>query len=197
MTKERAIEIIKTEWKCIDRNDGIHCDRKCENCDLVLDVGEIREAYNMAIKALSEESVSKAVVEQIQWERDIAIEQLKDLGYELGEKPREGDLISRTDLLNKIFQHAEGRDYDGVNLLNIPHIDIIENMQSAEKTAEWIPVSERLPEESLNSVIAWDAYRERCVFVQFIDGHFQITGKNESFDIQAWMPLPEPYKEEE
>lgn len=60
---------------------------------------------------------------------------------------------------------------------------------------EWIPVSERLPKESLNSVIGWDAYRERCVFVQYIDGHFQITGSNESFNIVAWQPLPEPYKE--
>lgn len=48
-----------------------------------------------------------------------------------------GDLISRTDLLNKIWQKEYGKDYDGVNLLNIPHIDIIENLPSAEKTAEW------------------------------------------------------------
>ena len=32
----------------------------------------------------------------------------------------------------------------------------------------WIHCSERLPEESLNSVIGWDAYRDRCVFVQYI-----------------------------
>lgn len=61
---------------------------------------------------------------------------------------------------------------------------------------EWIPVSERLPEESLNSVIGWDAYRERCVFVQYIDGHFQITGSDESFNIVAWQPLPKPYESE-
>lgn len=30
---------------------------------------------------------------------------------------------------------------------------------------KWIPVEERLPEESLNSVIGWDEYRERCCFV--------------------------------
>ena len=52
MSIEEAIKIIETEWKCIDRNDGIHCDRKCENCDLVMEVNDIREAYNMAINAL-------------------------------------------------------------------------------------------------------------------------------------------------
>jgi len=65
-----------------------------------------------------------------------------------------------------------------------------------DRPTGWIPVSERLPEESLNSVIGWDTYRERCVFVQYIDGHFQITGSNESFNIVAWMPLPLPYEAE-
>ena len=60
-------------------------------------------------------------------------------------------------------------------------------------TGKWISVSERLPEESYNSVLGWDAYRERCVLVQYLDGRFQIAGKTESFDIKAWMPLPEPY----
>ena len=63
-----------------------------------------------------------------------------------------------------------------------------------QEPKRWIPVSERLPEESLNSVIGWDAYRERCVFVQYIGGYFQITGSDESFDIVAWMPVPEPYE---
>lgn len=52
MTDREAIDVLFNEWKCIDRNDGIHCDRKCEFCDLVMDVETIREAYNMAISAL-------------------------------------------------------------------------------------------------------------------------------------------------
>ena len=67
-------------------------------------------------------------------------------------------------------------------------------IKALEQEPKWIPVSERLPEESLNSVIGWDTYRERCVFVQYIDGYFQITGSAESFDIVAWMPLPKPYE---
>ena len=70
-------------------------------------------------------------------------------------------------------------------------------IKALENQPRWIPVTERLPEESLNSVIGWDKYREKCVFVQYIDGHFQISGKQESFDIVAWMPLPEPYEQEE
>ena len=52
MTDREAIDVLFNEWKCIDRNDGIHCDRKCESCDLVMDVGIIREAFNKAISAL-------------------------------------------------------------------------------------------------------------------------------------------------
>lgn len=102
-----------------------------------------------------------------------------------------GDCVSRQAVLD--LAKFDGRE----NLGSIIHAFDVEQLPPvtpAEKVGKWIPVSERLPEESLNSVIGWDAYRERCIFVQFIDGHFQITGKNETFDIQAWMPLPEPYK---
>jgi len=62
----------------------------------------------------------------------------------------------------------------------------------ALEDSRWIPVTERLPEESYDSVIGWDAYRERCVFVQFYNGHFQISGSNETFDIKYWMPMITP-----
>lgn len=62
---------------------------------------------------------------------------------------------------------------------------------------KWIPVSERLPEESLNSVIGWDTYRNRCCFVQYLGGRFVLGDDIDSVNITAWMPLPEPYKPEE
>lgn len=40
--------------------------------------------------------------EQIKWERDMAIEQLKELGYGLGEKPRTGHWI-------EIAQYSDGK----------------------------------------------------------------------------------------
>jgi hypothetical protein len=58
----------------------------------------------------------------------------------------------------------------------------------------WIPVSERLPEESLNSVIGWDTYRNRCCFVQYLGGRFVLGDDNDSVNVTAWMPLPEPYQ---
>jgi hypothetical protein len=54
---------------------------------------EYAQALDMAIKALKTEPtdkdlISKSVFDQIKWERDVAISQLHDLGYELGEKPK-------------------------------------------------------------------------------------------------------------
>lgn len=61
----------------------------------------------------------------------------------------------------------------------------------------WIPVSERLPEESLNSVIGWDTYRNRCCFVQYLGGRFVLGDDIDSVNVTAWMPLPESYRESE
>lgn len=45
-------------------------------------------------------------VEQIKWERDVAIEQLKELGYGLGEKIRTSeDCISRKSVIDVLTKH--------------------------------------------------------------------------------------------
>ena len=70
------------------------------------------EALDMAISALQaqEETVSRKVYEQISWERDIAVMQLKDLGYGLGEKIRtDGDTISRRGAIKAVSNWL----YDG------------------------------------------------------------------------------------
>lgn len=61
----------------------------------------------------------------------------------------------------------------------------------------WIPCSERLPEESLNSVLGWDEYRNRCCFIQYIGGRWVLGNDIDSVKIIAWQPLPAPYQPEE
>lgn len=90
----------------------------------------------------------------------------------------------------KLISHIEkqyrlwGEKYDAMQILG--------DIEYFPKVDGWIPVEERLPEPSLNSVIGWDAYRERCVFVQYYMNDW-ILGNHESVKIIAWMPLPEPY----
>lgn len=69
---------------------------------------------------------------------------------------------------------------------------MLKELNEEQRKHRWIPVEERLPEESLNSVIGWDEYRERCCFVQYYAGSWHLG--DESVRIIAWMPLPEPYQ---
>jgi hypothetical protein len=77
-----------------------------------------------------------------------------------------------------------------------------EFLEDCKRTAEkykknndgWTAIEDGLPEESLNSVIGWDAYRDRCCFVQYYNGRWILGNDTESVKIIAWRPLPEPYK---
>ena len=70
--------------------------------------------------------------EQIKWERDTAIQQLADLGYGLGEKPRRDDCISRKAAVDAL--HTRFRDgFDGDKWWNSTHVlAAIEGLPSAE-----------------------------------------------------------------
>ena len=71
-----------------------------------------------------------------------------------------------------------------------------EEIMDGKMLTGWIPVEDRLPEESLNSVIGWDEYRKRCCFVQYYCGRWILGNDVGSVKITAWMPLPEPYTEQ-
>ncbi len=69
---------------------------------------------------------------------------------------------------------------------------------------EWIPVSERLPESAFGCFVTVeedDRYGEpqRVLYPEFVgyDGETwnNAEGKAIPFDVIAWMPLPESYKE--
>lgn len=86
---------------------------------------------------------------------------------------------------------------------------------------EWIPVSEKLPEEhdsifaklygtdkwdsnlwrtTSNIVIATIKYNDGTVIVKEAfthDGEWTVEKRNTNCKVIAWMPLPEPYKEKE
>lgn len=86
--------------------------------------------------------------------------------------------------------YSQGYEDGTDNFYNAAADIIRENMNDG-----WIPVEERLPEESLNSVIGWDELRERCCFVQYYGGKW-ILGNREPVNIIAWRPLPESYRPE-
>lgn len=61
----------------------------------------------------------------------------------------------------------------------------------------WIPVSERLPEES-GSYLTWVRYdNEEFMSIEDIDCEGIFKEWNFTGKVLYWMPLPEPYRESE
>lgn len=73
-------------------------------------------------------------------------------------------------------------------------MDCIATMDGHDTNVGWIPVSERLPENGQDVLIylAWC----RCEIGWLEDGEWCTNEYNVDSDlVDAWMPLPEPYKE--
>lgn len=85
-------------------------------------------------------------------------------------------------------------------------ISVIEQLPSAQPEPQWIPCSERLPEETLKSYwICTDAgYQCECRWTNinhlFTDltmkWHWHIMDVPQYDSVVAWMPLPEPWRGE-
>lgn len=68
-----------------------------------------------------------------------------------------------------------------------------------QEQRRWIPVKERLPEESgMYIVTANDGYAQRVSFVlwQKRNRMWNLTGQRSYWRVTHWMPLPEPPKGE-
>lgn len=65
------------------------------------------------------------------------------------------------------------------------------------KMSEWIPVSERLPEDDETMLVTCRAKNGNLSVNRafFIDGCW--IGSGPIAGVTAWMPLPEPYREED
>lgn len=100
-------------------------------------------------------------------------------------------------ILEEIENHAIEFEFFGVcdDYVSVGWIKeiIISHMDEVENDG-WILVEEGLPEESLNSVIGWDEYRERCCFVQYYGGRWILGNDTEPVKITYWCNIPErPY----
>ena len=130
----------------------------------------------------------------------------------MSDKSKIYDYIKRT--INPYGKPFEGTAYE----LGHKIMDYIENMDD-EKENGWIPVSERLPEDERECLVTlekvygtpeklygiasylkfddagyWNENKYGYLeWDKYSDGH----GGTKMYKVIAWMPLPEPYKEDE
>ena len=129
------------------------------------------------------------------WERDLAIEQLKELGYSLGEKIRtDGDTISRQDAIKALGEEPEvwvDSDYEIASRTqwNTDRLAI----ETVPPAQQWIPVTERLPERCSHVLVTDWGEIELAYYSS--EGKWY-AGDYKLKNVTAWMPLPEPWKGE-
>ena len=76
---------------------------------------------------------------------------------------------------------------------------LLNDLEQDEKENGWIPVSERLPEASgTYQVTCMDGRIHRSTYAKFQNKlkRWELTGARSYWKVIAWMPLPEPYKED-
>ena len=105
------------------------------------------------------------------------------------------DVYELMDLMEDVRKNLELMEKELDNM-NDTRTRILKHITKEPEFGGWIPCSERLPEESLNSVLGWDEYRQRCCLVQYLRGRFVLGNDLDSVKIVAWQPLPEPYRKE-
>lgn len=111
------------------------------------------------------------------------------------------DLISRQEAIGGICDYSENMsveykvfaDAAKRMLLNLPSVNC------SEKPNNWIPVTERLPEELY--AICCDDKGEILIATPFEceDSDTGFSAESDEcymYNVVAWKPLPEPYKEE-
>ena len=112
----------------------------------------------------------------------------------MSDKRKIYDYIKKT--INPYGRPFEGTAYEfGLKLM-----DFIENIDG-EKANGWIPVSERSPEKNKDVIttVKYSGFMGmygRWLKTAFIDGYGEWNGECIGGEVIAWMPLPEPYKED-
>ena len=72
----------------------------------------------------------------------------------------------------------------------------IEALEQEPKTGEWIPCSERLPEDGQGVLVTVDANKWNIEVGSCIYSGGTFHSKLYDLDVLAWMPLPKPYRED-
>ena len=112
------------------------------------------------------------------------------------------DLISRQAAIDAI--RASTSKYTGFMEMEMytddDAVEAIEGLPSAQPEQRWIPCSERLPEHGGRYLISvLDGINRRTTVAPYLPRckAWTMTGRMAYWKVIAWLPLPDPYREEE
>jgi len=109
------------------------------------------------------------------------------------------DLITVCDLLEENLTEFDELQADDGKWFDVH--EALYEIAEVLKKRQWIPVSERLPKKDTDILVTYvDGEDARIVPVNYGDGTWYDCIFNNTLDshkVVAWMPLPEPYEEEE
>ena len=162
-------EPVKEPNDCISRQDAIDL-WVWGNTDKSKDA---KVVHVEDIEALpSADVVDKALYNQIRWERNVALEQLNELGYELGEKPKTGMWIPCKE------RYPSDKEWERAYCNDHLAAEFLVTIKGATR--------------------ATSLYLERKL-IQEEDGekeydYYWVDDDENEYEVIAWMPLPEPWE---
>lgn len=103
-------------------------------------------------------------------------------------------------LKNYVENTRNGAYFSKNNISKIVEL-LLADLEQDEKENGWIPVSERLPEKNKDVIttVKYSGFMGmygRWLKTAFIDDYGEWNGECIGGEVIAWMPLPEPYKED-
>lgn len=113
-------------------------------------------------------------------------------------------MIDEKKLIEDIKNLIDSEELAGHSPSSVLH-SVCEKVWEQPKVGEWIPVSERLPDVDEYILVSFENFSVPMIGRYTVDdddgGTFRVGDEDDSFVqhdlyVNAWQPLPEPYREE-
>lgn len=106
-------------------------------------------------------------------------------------------MIDEKKLIDELKRMINSDEVAGYSPAAVIH-SVCEKIWEQPKVGEWIPTTERLPEEKGSYLFTTTGYGCARILILSFDPDDEMDAEiaNTGVDLVAWMPLPEAYREE-
>lgn len=109
------------------------------------------------------------------------------------------DFVNKQVVIDGFYEMASNMDY----LCTVSdYIEWLEQLSSIQPESQWIPCSERLPNGQTEVIVSCcddsgdSKYNYTSCGWMTRDGEYWIVDNEINYYVNAWMPLPEPYRKD-